>query len=274
MMSTQARVRGRVWPGRALWAAALALVVLLFLGGVSAAQTGAEMRVQKMTISILPEYDSPSVLVMAQGEFSDAFSPQEVEFALPPDAEVSQVCALTKPDNQHLCQPYVLSQGDDSLILRYTLPLPAFFVEYYYSPVADPAAPRSVDYRFQPTYPVDSLVLEVQEPLRSADFALQPPSEEVFADNQGFRYHYYNYEGLTPDEPVSLNISYLKSDAEPSVPPRDQAAGPGGVPTEGDGGLNRVLLVVVSLGVVALLVFLAFGRRAGAQTATAGANHQ
>lgn len=268
-VSVQPRTTGQVWLRRAPWIAALVVVPLFLQAGGAAAQTEDETRVQTMTVSILPEYDDPSVLVMAQGEFSETFSPQEVEFALPPGAEVTQACALTKPDYEHLCQPYVLSEGDNSLMLRYTLPLPTFFFEYYYNPVADPAAPRNVEYRLQPTYPVDSLVLEVQEPLRSSDFSLQPPSDEVFSDNQGFRYYYYDYEALTPDEPVSLNITYLKSDGQPSVQPRAQA-GASGVATEDDGGLNRVFLVVVSLGIVGLLAFLAFGRRAGLRTAAAG----
>lgn len=267
-MSTKPGTTALIWLGKARWIAALAAVALLLQGTAVSAQTEEEgMRVEGMSVSILPEYDDPSVLVMAQGDFAGDFTPQEVEFVLPLGAEVTQACGLTQPDQEHLCQPYILSQEGDSMILRYTLPLPTFFFEYYYDPVEDPAAPRNVEYLFQPTYPVDSLLVEVQEPLGAADFTLEPSSQQVFSDDQGFRYFYYDYEALTPDEPVSLDISYLKNDANTSVEPRAQT-GAAGIPTEDDGGLNRVFLVVVSLGVIGLLAFLAFGRRAG-QMATA-----
>lgn len=235
------------------------LLGLLALTMAAVPPAGAEspaLTLKNIKVSVWPEYDEPRVLVIYEGEFAGTF-PQEVRFRLPAGAEAAQVCALKKPADEHICQLYQIKPEGDGLLLTYTLPIPTFFVEFYYYPLQG-AGPRDIAFSFRPLDPVESLDLEVQEPLRAAEFRLTPPSSTVSSDGQGFRYYHYRYSNLTPEQPVEVRIGYNKADANPSVAKRQPGgAAPGGLGS----GLGLPLLLGGAV-VLAVLAAWVLGRRA------------
>ncbi|MHB1414777.1 MAG: zinc ribbon domain-containing protein [Chloroflexota bacterium] len=209
-----------------------------------------------MRVSVWPEYDEPRVLVIYEGEFADAEPfPSEVSFRLPPGAEINQVCALTAT-NEHLCQMYDLVRDDNGITLTYTLPVPRFFVEFYYNPI-EGTGHRSIPYEFTPLSAVDSLTLEIQEPARAADFVLTPGSTATQQDASGFKYHTYNFANVAADAPVKVDIGYAKADANPSVPKQQgaRADGPAGAGSSDNLGLIAGFGVLAVFGAVGFATF-------------------
>ena len=241
----------------------LTLLALLLLSAAPAmAETGG-LRIANMTVSVWPEYDEPRVLVLYEGKLGpDASFPQEVRFRVPKGAEITQTCAIKKPGDEHLCQLNETTTEGDWTIVSYKVPLPDFLVEYYYNPVSGAGA-RTLDFSFLPTYPVDSLQLEVQQPLRSSDFTLSPSTEIARSDQQGLKYYHYDFKDVTADKTVAVKVSYSKSDARPSVnkPPQQGAAG-----GSGDADSSRLLWVIVAVAMVgAIAVVLVRQRRRGVE---------
>lgn len=190
----------------------LALVALA--PGATAANTP---RVSTMSVSVVPEYDQPRVLVSVQGRLEGATMPQQLSVRLPADAEIGHACGLEPPDDSHACQPFTTETEGDSLVLNYETPFPNFYVEYRYGSVQG-AGNRAFDFAFWPPFPVDSLELWVQEPADATDFALSPSTTETVVGN-GSRQYGYTFEDLSPDQPVSLQLSYARATDEPSVQP-------------------------------------------------------
>ena len=192
-----------------------AVLVLLTLTAGGAA--GSPPHVTAMSVSVMPEYDQPRVLVSFQGRLEGATMPQQLSVRLPADAEIGHACALQPPDDTHICQPFTTRAEGDSLVLNYETPFPGFYVEYRYGSVQGPGN-RAFDFAFWPPFPVDSLELWVQEPAGATDFALSPPTTKRVDGNGSLQYG-YTFEDVPSDQPVNLQLTYARATDEPSVQP-------------------------------------------------------
>lgn len=228
---------------RVLTPLAVMLTIVLLTSSVTAAEEET-LRIKSVQVSVWAEYDDPRILVIYQGEFNDipAF-PQPVEFLAPSGAEINQVCALTKPANEHLCQLYETVEGEDSLAISYTLPIPTFFLEYYYPGITVGTDERAFTYEFQSPYPIDELEIEVQQPLRSSHFSLFPTQDRITSDGLGFNYYHYSFDDVAAGEVITIGASYTKTDRDPSMS--------GNQGQQGGAGSSAVPIV---LGVIAVAV--------------------
>ncbi len=197
----------------------LVTIVLVLLMVLTASPLAADedLRVKSVRVSVEPEYDEPRVLVVQQGTLAGSSFPKEVSFNLPLGVEVTEVCGLKKPQDEHLCQLYETRVEGDSTVLTYKLPVPDFYFEFYYNPVQGVGS-REITFSYLPSYPTDNLQVDVQQPLRSSGFAIVPSSGQVSSDGQGFKYYQLSFSGLVPQKPVDVKIFYQKSDDRPSVP--------------------------------------------------------
>lgn len=245
------------WRRRALIGGDLILALALFTAlsmllvrPVAADET---LSINKLKVQVMPEYDEPRVLVIYQGEFDGpADFNKKVSFKLPKDADVAEVCGLKKPNDEHLCQLYETTRADDGLILTYNLPVRDFYFEFYYNPVQG-AGERNIDFNFVGTYKTESLELEVQQPLRSSDFKLQPEAQQV-SDAQGFKHYTYSFQKVEPEKPVLLKMSYSKQDSNPSVAKVKQGAAPASTGGLEIGTVGLVVGVVAVLGVAVVFM--------------------
>ncbi|MBI2954549.1 MAG: zinc ribbon domain-containing protein [Chloroflexi bacterium] len=237
----------------------LAITVLTAMSMLSARPVAAEetLSINKMKVEIMPEYDEPRVLVISQGDFNGPTDfNKKVSFKLPKDADVTEVCGLKKPNDEHLCQLYETTKVDDGLIVTFNLPVRDFYFEFYYNPVQG-AGERNIDFNFFGAYKIESLALEVQQPARSSDFKLQPEAQQV-SDAQGGKHYTYSFQKVEPDKPIALKMSYSKQDANPSVPKVKQGTAP--VSTGGP-EMGTMGLVVGIVGVLGIAVVLMVRKR-------------
>ncbi|MBI3599940.1 MAG: hypothetical protein HY097_04785, partial [Nitrospinae bacterium] len=136
-----------------------------------------DLRIGRMKVSILPEYDSQDVLVVYEGKFSDknAF-PNQVTFTLPKGVtKLTDVCSLS-PGGQHFCQLYDITDKGEYNETAVKLPYSDFFIDFQYSPfkVKSGKAERDFEYAVKSLYPIDTLEVSIQEPLRAEDFKISP----------------------------------------------------------------------------------------------------
>ncbi|MBI2955571.1 MAG: zinc ribbon domain-containing protein [Chloroflexi bacterium] len=233
-----------------------AATVVALLTPVFGAEDG-ETRIKNIKISVWPEYDESRVLVMYQGEFADKSSfPKSVKFRLPKDAEIGQVCALSEKQ-EHLCQLYESKKEDDFIELTYTLPIPTFFIEFYYNPIQGEGV-RDISFIYSNLYPADKEDVEVQQPLRSADFAMTPNPLSVGQDNRGFKYNQLSFDSVRAGQKVDLKIAYSKQDSRPSVPKSNQG---GGTSSGGPGPDVNAWLLIGAAAALAGVVYYGLTRR-------------
>ena len=258
------RAQGRSW----LWAAAAALLIagpLVGLPGATGlARADEGLRLKTLDVSVWPEYDEPRVAVMYEGEFAGADFPQKVRFYLPKGAEVSEVCALKKPDDEHLCQLYDVGQEGDQVTVTYTLPIPTFFVQFYYGSLGG-TTQRNVDFALKAPYAVESLALDVQQPLRSESFSVTPPAPPSGPDSQGFKFFHLGYQSVPAGQVTTIRASYTKADANPSVAKRQTGTTEG--TSAGSTAVTYTPVAVLGIGVLVIAAILLIGRRRPAEPA-------
>jgi hypothetical protein len=166
-----------------------------------------------LKISLWPEYDEPALLVMYRGQFAaDSSLPLPVEFRIP--AEVGRPYAVAFLDEQD--QPhdldYTTRPEGDWLVVVFDLPTQGFQLEYY-APLPGSPAPgqRTFTYTYRADYALATLDLEVQEPLGTQGFKLEPPADSVVQEADGLNYHLAAAGPLDQNDTVTWSVSYEKT---------------------------------------------------------------
>jgi len=206
----------------------------------------------QMKVSVWPEYDDPRVLVINEADLDPSVKlPADVSFNTPKGAEIGMACEVDSSGG-HACKAYQLVDHGDYQTLTYTVEAQRkVFLEYYYVAFVAGTPGRSFDFTFRPGFPAKSLNLEVQEPLRSTAFALDPILPQTNTDAQGLTYHAQSYTDVSVDQPLDVKVSYTKTDNNPSVAKKDSVAEGGSSTSASAAGGQRNTAVFVVLGVLA-----------------------
>lgn len=177
-----------------------------------------DIAIGTMKVSLMPEYDAPSILVIVEGKFLNKESfPTEAVFLLPPGVtKLTDACSLS-PGGQHFCQLFDIVSGKESNLLKVKLPYPDYFVDFQYAPFK-PAknSERSFNYRVESNYDIKNLVVVIQHPYRAERFKIEPAGGTEF-EKEGYQYYKYAFKDLKKGERKDFRISYFKADDKPSV---------------------------------------------------------
>jgi len=169
-----------------------------------------------MRVAIWPEYDDPGILGIYDGRFVDDGSfPAETVFFLPKGAVISDACSLSAK-GQHFCQ--LFRQEDKGAVseVRLKLPFPNFYLSFHYKPFDGKNPERDFSYDLKTNHQIRKLEVDIQEPLRAANFAVLPTgaeSEEI----AGFKHYRYTFSEPKKGEVIPFKVSYKKEDNRASV---------------------------------------------------------
>lgn len=246
----------RHWRAVAGHAMGAILFLIMLTVSPAAAQSSTELRLERAHVSVWPEYDDPRLLILYEGAFvDDGGFPRTVDFPVPLGIDVNQAAGLT-PDGRYLRQPYQIIPQDGYALLRYELPVPTFFFEYYYDPI-EGEVDKTIDWWLRTSYPIADLQVNVQQPLQATGFTVSPTADLISSGQDGFKYHLFSHRTLDVGEELELHISYTKADPEPSVTRQPfvepGAAAPATTTPTPDQRLNPATLLIV-VGAAGLLV--------------------
>lgn len=232
---------------------------------VSAATDQSQPTIKSMKISVSPEYDDPRIMVVYQGEFADGSAfPQQVNFPVPLGSEMNMVCALQPPNDDHLCQLYDTQTLGDGLDISYKLPIPTYYLEYYWDGLKV-EADKSFDFSYVSPYAIDKLEVDVQQPLRSTDFNLAEQYASATTDSQGFKHYQYVFNNVTAGQTINIDATYTKADNNPSVAKQTSSGS-----SSSGGGTNPYTLIIIGAVVVAAAAgFVLFRRKPATDPARA-----
>jgi hypothetical protein len=169
----------------------------------------------------MPEFDDPRVLVIVQGRLAtpSADLPLPITFRLPRGAQINQMATLNMSTGGTNPQPYdVQADPDDPrwVLVTYTLDNAHFFYEYYDdSPVGE--LDKQFAYTFHSLQQVDDLLLEVQQPRGSTDFALDMLPSGIHLDQAlNLAFHQIRVGTLAAGQEISVGVSYTTGNPAPS----------------------------------------------------------
>lgn len=229
----------------------LAMAVLAPVASL-AVEAGDPLTVGRMKITIMPEYDSPAVLVVQEGKFADrnAF-PRQVRFTLPKEVtKLTDVCSLS-PGGHHFCQIFTLHYEKNFSYIDIKLPYSDFFIDYQYAPfTVKPATTRDFTFNLHADYGISLLEIHVQEPLGTKNFTVAPLTSDTYGKD-GFTYSKYVLKDIKAGETRAFHIKYYKDKVNPSVDEKFSAMLTPGIFT---GMTGEILLGAAVAGLIVITV--------------------
>ncbi len=248
-----------------------ALVLLVSLAPAAFAQD--PNRLSQLKISVWPEYDSPTVLVMLDGTLADKTNlPRSVSVLIPSNVNLT---VTTWENTDGTLAPEQANQstdaGDGFTRVTFTVSQPNYHVEYYHD-LLKGSPDKTMDFQYKSSAPVDQALLEIQQPLKATNFVLTPTTSTTHTDSSGFKYYSYQFNNVTTNQVLTTQAKYTKSDPNPSfqpTPASQVASAPASAPATPNSASssndNLLLLVgLVSLGLIAILGFFIYQQRARA----------
>lgn len=173
--------------------------------------------IERLEISLWPEYDDPRLLVIYRGELAQEPT-GPLTFALPITAEIHAV-AYANPDGRLFNSDWQLLPSDGREQLVVFSPASRRFQLEYYDEILGQRPQRTFTFRFQSSrYEIKDLQIEVQQPLRSQEFVARPPlPENLGTDTRGLRYFGRRIGAVPAGALMEQEIGYIKRDSKPSV---------------------------------------------------------
>jgi hypothetical protein len=255
------------------------LVLLLTSAGIASAQEApapATPRLERLEISIWPEYDQPSVLVMLRGFLSpDTPLPTSVPLPIPAAAGSPSAVAKRFPGGDLLVAQSMLEAGDPMSTVYISTDAPEIRLEYYI-PLDLGNENRHYHFEWPGGLAADRVLFEVMQPIGATGFVVQPASSAPALANDGLIYQREDLGPAAVDQTFAIEIDYTKSSPmltanamQSAVPqtPAQTFQSPASAPTSGAAsqagpppseGVSPWLvpgLIVIGVGI--LLVFMA-----------------
>lgn len=214
------------------WASALTFLSIFALaactenpgGRLEGSGSGNSLNIGRMKVSVMPEYDDPSVLVIYDGRFADASRyPIKTSFLIPKGSVISDACSLSH-EGQHFCQLYKTVNRGSFDEVSLILPYPNFYLSFHTPRIDTGIETKAIDYRIKVNNAVKTLEVDVQQPLRSSAFKVVPPNGATKTQSdgstsliRGFHHEVYKIEDVAAHQERGFQISYVKKDPSPSV---------------------------------------------------------
>jgi len=211
-------------------------------------------RLAQLKISVWPEYDTPTVLVLIDGTLADKTNlPRQVAVLVPAAAQVT-VTTWENPDGTLAPeQPHqVTDLGDGYKRVTFTTKQPTFRVEYYHDLLRG-TPDKTMDFAFKHAAPADQVTLEIQQPIKATNFSVNPATPNTRTDADGFKYFTYQFAKVTAGQIISTQVKYTKTDPNPSVAPQTL---PATAPAPTAGGLSSNIFIIAGMVILGLGVVL------------------
>lgn len=245
----------------------LAVISIALMCSAAAAETAP--RLERLEVTLWPEYDRPAVLVMLHGWLAaDASLPAIVYLPMPARAGRPHAVAKRAPEGTLLVAEHSVEVEGDRARVKVMTDVPEIRLEYYVDlPSTDPR--RRYVFEWPGGLDVERVTYEVMQPVGAEDFSVEPAPGTRSIDNNGLTYHLGDLGSKSRNDTFSIGITYAKSTPtltvlalQPQPPPASQtlpaASAPGGVPAapaatpSGRSGAETWLIVLVILLAAAL----------------------
>lgn len=195
-------------------------VAMAVFGLPAAARAQGSTSLASAAVSIWPEYDRPTALVIAELMLpSNAALPAQITLRVPSSVEKVQAVAVGSAFDNVTDQgiDYTFSKGEPWSEIKINANGRAIRVEYYDAALKKTGNTRQYTYVWPGDYAVDDFSFELRAPLQSSNVTSQPPLNRDIVDQDGFQYWTAHPGKLDQDQQYTLAFKYDRSTDLPST---------------------------------------------------------
>lgn len=200
------------------WFIVFALLTILLMPVHAQAQS--TVGFSSVDVSVWPEYDTPTVLVIHKIALAPQTTlPVEIVLRLPATVQKTNAVAIGKTPETVSDQgvEYKFAAGTDFATLTIKVTDPYIQMEYYDPGLAKNGTQRQYVYAWLGDFPVDSFRLELREPLKSSNLSADPALTKIGSDSDGFQLNEWKQAGLKVGQKLSFTINYQRDTDSPST---------------------------------------------------------
>jgi len=193
---------------RLLVAAVLFLLLLPFT-----AQAAEPPHFAALKISLWPEYDQPSVLVMYDITLPESATlPLSLNIRIPARAGQPYAVAYQDPSGNLVNADFQYSADTTWGTISINAMTPNLHIEYYDPALAKDGDQRTFVFQWPGDFAVDALFLVVQQPATATNFHITPAMGTGIQEDDGLVYYRADLGALHAGQPFEVTITYTKSD--------------------------------------------------------------
>lgn len=200
------------------WFSFIALLMILFLPVPARAQS--PVGFATLDVSVWPEYDTPSVLVIYKISLGPQV-PLPVEVTLKMPASVGKIAAVAVGDSADTVSDsgvdYKFTPGTDFARLTVKATGRFLHVEYYDPSLSKDGNQHKFLYEWSGDNSVDNFHFELRQPLQSSNLVVEPALTAGVKDAEGFLTSDYSKAGIKLGEKLDFNIQYQRETDSPST---------------------------------------------------------
>ncbi|MEJ2599003.1 MAG: zinc ribbon domain-containing protein [Anaerolineales bacterium] len=199
-----------------LIALAFALVLLMPF----AVRAQAPLTLPSAEVELWPEYDQPDMLVIYHFTLPSSVSlPYNMTVRIPASVGDPHAVAAGQPDGGLFKLPYTEEVSGQWTSLKFSATTTEIQIEYYDQNLQKNGANRHFVYNWPGDYAVDSLVVQVQQPVDASDMQISPNLSTTHRGTTDNLLYYSAEEGaMKAGQSFTLTIDYKKSNDELSAP--------------------------------------------------------
>ncbi|MBI5963870.1 MAG: zinc ribbon domain-containing protein [Chloroflexi bacterium] len=249
------------------WFLIIAMGMLLVFPALVSAQ--GSVTLASVNVQLWPEYDQPSMLVLADIELpATTLFPVKLTFQIPQDANL--VAVATYSADGSLVNAMYEGPAKSGDLQAFTVTLDAAKARFeYYQPIEIKVHERTFSYLWNGDYAIDAFGIRVLEPLDTTALTTTPKLGPAVVES-GLTYYESNAIKLKSGQQFTLDLKYTKTtDALVSSQQDVQPAAPVDENTPGRVSLNNSLPYIIGgLGVVMIAGGLVYYWQAGRSKST------
>lgn len=187
------------------------LFALVLLTPALTARAQESVRFSRVEVSLWPEYDRPSVLVIYRITLSaDTALPANLTVRIPAAAGTPHAVAAKQTDGQLFTVQSESKISGEWQILSFTATMPELQIEYYNPDLAKDGSQRSYAYTWPADHTVDAMQIEIQQPLDASNTAISPGPVTSSSGPDGLTYFFKDIGAVPLNQTFTLNVSYDK----------------------------------------------------------------
>jgi len=192
------------------------MTLLLLIGGWHSAYAQEGVRFNTLEVDLWPEYDQVrQTLVIYRIELApDVSRPAQITLRIPAAAGAPHAVAEAQTPTDTLFNvQYTTSQDENWVYVQFSASMPHIRLEYYDPQLTVEGSQRSIAYNWPGDYPVDTLLIQVQQPRTASEMQITPAMGQPASNPaDGLTYYTASFASLQAGETFSLQVQYQKSD--------------------------------------------------------------
>lgn len=227
--------------------------LLAFMPQAVLAQT--DLTLDHVEVDLWPEYDRPAMLVIYQ-LFLPASTNLPVNLTVQiPSSVGDPTVAVREADGMLYTMTFTRTVKGDTAEINFTTTSLEARVEYYDASLIGKTPHRSYTFTWEENYPVNSLTIQVQQPVDATNLTISPNLGTAIPGEGGLFYYTSMVGSVAAGNTFAVKVDYDKSSSRLSAETINvQPSGPIDASTSGRVSLNTVLpWILGGLGLVLLV---------------------